>query len=78
MDELLPLLVLALFPAAGNVAGGILAEYLGSIGAHPELALHVAVGLMLAIVATELLPEASTVLPGWTVGAAFRRAACGT
>lgn len=71
MDELLPILGLALLPAAGNFAGGVLAEVWKPSARVLSAALHAAVGIMLAIVATELLPEASEVLSGWTVGTAF-------
>lgn len=71
MIELLPILGLALLPAAGNFAGGMLAEMWQPSGRVLSLALHAAVGIMIAIVAIELLPEASTVLSGWWVGTAF-------
>lgn len=71
MNELLPILGLALMPAAGNFLGGVLAEVWRPSGRVLSLALHAAVGIMLAIVAIELLPEASAVLSGWSVGTAF-------
>lgn len=71
MDELLPILGLALLPAVGNFAGGVLAEVWKPSARVLSAALHAAVGIMLAIVATELLPEASAVLSGWVVGTAF-------
>lgn len=71
MNELLLILGLALLPAAGNFAGGVLAEIWRPSARVLSLALHAAVGIMLAIVATELLPEASRVLSGWAVGTAF-------
>lgn len=71
MDGLLPILGLALLPAAGNFAGGVLAEVWKPSARVLSAALHAAVGIMLAIVATELLPKASAVLSGWVIGAAF-------
>lgn len=71
MQELLPILGLALLPAAGNFAGGMLAELWRPSARVLSLALHAAVGIMLAIISTELLPEASEVLSGWTIGSAF-------
>lgn len=71
MGELLLILGMALLPAAGNFAGGVLAEIWRPSSRVLSLALHAAVGIMLAIVATELLPEASKVLSGWAVGTAF-------
>lgn len=71
VNELLPILGLALMPVAGNFLGGVLAEVWRPSGRILSLALHAAVGIMLAIVAVELLPEASGVLSGWSVGTAF-------
>jgi ZIP family zinc transporter len=71
MDELLPILGLALLPAAGNFAGGVLAETSKPSPRVLSLALHATVGLVFAIVATELIPEAHEVLSGWMLGAAF-------
>jgi ZIP family zinc transporter len=71
MDELLIIVGLALLPAAGNFAGGVLAEISKPSPKALSLALHAAVGLVFAIVATELIPEAHEVLSAWTLGAAF-------
>lgn len=65
------ILALALLPAAGNFAGGVLAEMTKPSPRVLSLALHAAVGLMFGIVAIELIPEAREVLTGWMLGAAF-------
>jgi ZIP family zinc transporter len=71
MNELVVILGLALLPAAGNFLGGILAEVSRPSPKAVSLALHAAVGLVFAIISTELLPEASEVLSGWLIGIAF-------
>lgn len=71
MNELAIILGLALLPAAGNFLGGVLAEVTRPSPKAVSLALHAAVGLIFAIIATELLPEASEVLSGWLIGGAF-------
>lgn len=71
MNELVSILWLALLPAAGNFLGGLLAEMSRPSPKAVSLALHAAVGLVLAVIATELLPEASEVLSGWWIGSAF-------
>lgn len=71
MNELAVILGLALLPALGNFLGGLLAEVTRPSPKAVSLALHAAVGLIFAIVATELLPEAREVLSGWLIGVAF-------
>lgn len=71
MNELAVILGLALLPAVGNFLGGLLAEVTRPSPKAVSLALHAAVGLIFAIIATELLPGASQVLSGWLVGTAF-------
>lgn len=71
MDELAVILGLALLPAAGNFLGGMLAEVARPSPKAVSLALHAAVGLVFAIIATELLPEAIEVLASWMISLAF-------
>ncbi|MCS0494000.1 peptidoglycan-binding protein [Ancylobacter sp. MQZ15Z-1] len=67
MESHLTVLALALMPALGNFAGGLLAEI---VPATPRLlsgALHLAAGIILAVVAVELMPEALAGAPPWIV-----------
>jgi ZIP family zinc transporter len=57
MSEFLQVLALAVAPV-GAVAGGLLAEWLDVSRWRLSLALHAAAGILLGIVAVELLPEA--------------------
>lgn len=64
MDGYLLVLALAALPAAGNFAGGILAEAFRVSNRTLSLALHLAAGIVLAVVGLELMPEAlATDLP---------------
>lgn len=65
------ILLLSLLPGAGNFAGGILAEFGTNAARLLNWALHAAAGIVIAIVATELLPEAIGSLAGWWIAAAF-------
>lgn len=60
-----------MLPAAGNFLGGALAEVWRPSSRVLSMALHAAVGILLAIVAIELLPRADAALSGWAVGLAF-------
>lgn len=71
MNSLMTVLGLALLPAAGNFAGGVLAEIWKPSPRLLSLALHAASGIILSIVALELIGEAAPVLSGWWIGAAF-------
>ncbi|WBU57371.1 ZIP family metal transporter [Paracoccus sediminicola] len=71
MDGLWQVLLLALLPGLGNFAGGLAAEYGPSSPRLLNLALHAASGIVIAIVAVELMPEAVEVLPGWWIAAGF-------
>ena len=64
-------LLLSLLPGAGNFAGGMLAEFGTVTGRIVNRALHAAAGIVIAIVAVELMPEALKSLSGWWVAAAF-------
>ncbi|MGE0160839.1 MAG: ZIP family metal transporter [Gemmatimonadales bacterium] len=65
------LLVLSALPGAGNLAGGLIAEFGATTERHLNWALHAASGIVIAIVAVELMPEALRSLPGWWIAAAF-------
>lgn len=65
------LIGLALLPALGNFAGGLLAEHYSVSGQQLNRALHAAAGIILAVVAVELMPEALAQLPGWGVALGF-------
>ena len=58
-------LLLALLPAAGNFLGGVLAEMIHVSQRTLSLALHVAAGVVLAVVGIELVPEALEVDTPW-------------
>lgn len=62
---------LALLPALGNFGGGLLAELFETNKSRLNKALHAAAGIVIAIVAVELLPEALERISAWWVAAAF-------
>ena len=64
-------LLFALLPAAGNFAGGLIAEVLPASSAWRNWTLHAAVGVVLAVVSVEIIPEALTTLAGWQIAVAF-------
>lgn len=64
-------LLLSLLPGAGNFVGGMLAELGRTSDRLLNWALHGASGIVIAIVAVELMPEALKVLAGWWIAAAF-------
>lgn len=74
MDSVWTVLLLSLLPGAGNFAGGLVAEFSRPSPRLLNQALHAASGIVIAIVAVELLPEALRSLAGWWVALAF---ACG-
>lgn len=71
MQEIWTVLGLALLPAVGNLAGGLIAEFTGTPKARLNKALHAASGIVLAVVSIEIMPGALSVLSGWAVGVAF-------
>ena len=64
-------LLLSLLPGAGNFIGGMLAEFGRTSDRLLNWALHGASGIVIAIVAVELMPEALKALAGWWIAAAF-------
>lgn len=58
-------LLLCLLPIGGNVAGGLLAEVIPVSRRTLSLALHAAAGIILAVVALEIMPEAMAATRPW-------------
>lgn len=71
LDGLWMILLLAALPGAGNLAGGLIAEVWRSTPAYLNWALHAASGIVIAVVAVEILPEALRSLAGWWIALAF-------
>ena len=71
MQDYLIALGLACMPAAGNFAGGLLAEAFGVSRRTLSLALHAAAGIILAVVAVELMPQVLKIEQPWVAVAAF-------
>jgi zinc transporter, ZIP family len=65
MSDFLNVLLLAAMPAAGNVFGGLLAEVLPFSRRALSLALHLAAGIVVAVVGIELMGEALEADPPW-------------
>lgn len=70
MDEFWTVLLLSFLPGAGNFAGGMFAEFRGVSPRMLSLALHAAAGIVIGVIAVELLPEALGELAGWWIAAA--------
>lgn len=66
MESIRAVLGLALLPALGNFAGGLLAEFSFTTGKLLNKALHGATGLITGAAAIELIPEA--LAWGWSMG----------
>jgi zinc transporter, ZIP family len=58
MDGFLSVLALAALPVLGNFSGGLLSEMINVSRRTLSLALHAAAGIILGVVAVELMPEA--------------------
>lgn len=71
MDGYLLVLALAALPAAGNFLGGVVAEVFSVSERTLSLALHLAAGIVLAVVGLELMPEALSARPPWVPILAF-------
>ena len=71
MRDYLIVLGLAALPAAGNFIGGLLAEAFAVSERVLSLALHLAGGIVLAVVGLELMPEALAASPAWIPIVAF-------
>ena len=68
---ILTVLALALLPALGNFAGGLAADFLRPSRRVLNWALHGASGIILAVVAVEVMPEALAGAPAWILALAF-------
>lgn len=71
MDGFVLVLALAALPAAGNFLGGLASEIFEVSGRGLSLALHLAAGIVLAVVGLELMPETLTATVPWVPIAAF-------
>ena len=69
--DYLQVLLLALMPAAGNFAGGLVAELVPTTRQTLSRALHMAAGIVVAVVGVELLPEALNGAATWLVMLGF-------
>lgn len=67
MSNFLILFALAAMPAAGNFAGGLLAEAIPVSRQTLSLALHAAAGIVLAVVGVELIPRGLESTSVWVV-----------
>ncbi|MFP5325927.1 MAG: ZIP family metal transporter [Acidimicrobiia bacterium] len=71
MSDFLVVLALAMLPAVANFAGGALAEAFRVSARGLSLALHLAAGIVLAVVGLELMPEALSADPPFVPLIAF-------
>lgn len=71
MNNIWYVLGLAVLPALGNFGGGMLAEFMGVPQQRLNKALHAASGIVIGVVAIELMPEALSKISGWAIGVAF-------
>lgn len=71
MEEYLTVLAFAALPALGNFAGGVLAEVTRPSRRLLSLALHAAAGIVLSVVAVELMPQALEADPPWLIVLSF-------
>lgn len=71
MNEFFLVLALAALPAIGNFIGGVLAEVFTVSSRLLSLALHLAAGIVLAVVGVELMPQVLAASQAWVVILAF-------
>ncbi|MFY9268557.1 MAG: hypothetical protein WAO55_02285 [Candidatus Manganitrophaceae bacterium] len=71
MNDYLMTLALAALPALGNFLGGLLAEFFRTSQRTLSIALHGAAGVVLAVVAVELMPQALKAASPWIIILAF-------
>lgn len=69
--EVLTVIAFALLPAAGNFGGGLLSEFSTASPRMLNWALHVAAGIILAVIAVEVMPEALGIAPSWVLALSF-------
>lgn len=65
MPDIVRVLLLALFPAVGNFAGGMLAEAIRTSRRSLSIALHLAAGIIFGVIAVELAPRTLEGLDPW-------------
>ncbi len=71
MDSIWLVLGLALLPALGNFSGGLAAEASRTTGRRLNYALDGAAGLVIAVVAVEIMPRVLENLSAWVIALAF-------
>lgn len=71
MSAYLIVLLLAAMPALGNFAGGVLAEVVPVSRRALNLVLHAAGGVVIAVVAVEIMSRAVEADPAWVIVLAF-------
>ena len=71
MSEILKVLGLAFLPALGNFGGGLLAEWLRPSQKTLNRALHAAAGIIIAVIAVEVMPEALRGASAWLLALSF-------
>ncbi len=71
MSEFLTVLAFALLPAAGNLAGSLLAESMRTPKWLIGASLHAAAGVAIALVSIDLMPRILDVTPMWLIVVAF-------
>jgi ZIP family zinc transporter len=71
MDSIWTVIGLALLPALGNFGGGLLAEFFPTPQQRLNKALHAAAGIVTAVVAIEIMPEALANISAWIIALAF-------
>ena len=70
-SEILIVLGLATLPALGNFGGGLIAEWLRPSKKLLNHALHAATGIIIAVVAVEVMPAALAGAPAWLLALTF-------
>ena len=70
MPELATVALLALLPPAGTVTGALVAEWVPVTDRWLSRGLHMAAGVVIAVVAIEIFPDALDAAPGWVLGLA--------
>jgi ZIP family zinc transporter len=72
MADFTLVLLLAALPALGNFAGGVIAEFVDASARMLSRALHIAAGVVTAVVAVELMPQAlAGGAPAWAIALAL-------
>ncbi len=70
-NEILKVIGLALLPALGNFGGGLIAEWRKPSQKTLNRALHAATGIIVAVIAVEVMPEALKKASAWWLALAF-------